>query len=524
MSENSNCNKSTVDFEATKAIIKEIDSLSEKLKKEIAESKTEVTVKGKSYYVSQANGNDSNDGLSPQTPWKTLQNVNDGPVSYNDGVFFERNGIYRGAIKCRAGVTYSAYGEGQKPRIYGSPENGADSSKWTLLDGTTNVWKYSTPLPDIGLIVFNDGECHSVKKIPSFINGKYVKRYNTTEPFDVKKHLNNDLTHFCKQDKILTESGFPDINNPQNLAELYLRCDKGNPGEMFDSIEFSPRYTVMQVGGWFHVHIDNLAIMYGGNHGIGAGTCTGLHVTNCYFGWIGGAIQFYVNRPDSPSHGSVVRFGNAIEIYGGCDDYVCDHNHIYQAYDAGMTHQLSAGGDNDCRQKNIKYTRNLVEYCTYSLEYFLGRPDTVNGIRFQQNILVKDNVFRYAGFGFGEQRPERDCPAAHVKGWDHHNPLDENYVYEGNIFDRSRNMMLHCGAGKKQWLPKFENNTFVQYIDGEESTFGRYGANPTKLIPYDQNICESADSPDFNQNGKFYYARKDSLYELPAFLPKEERD
>lgn len=517
-------NTNGIDLEATAEVIKEVDVLADKLRHEILESETAVTVKGKSYYVSEKNGDDKNDGLSPKTPWKTLINVNEGSVTYHDGVFFERGGTYRGMVKCRAGVTYSAYGEGAKPRICGSPENGADSSKWTLLEGTDNIWVYETKMQDVGLIVFNEGEKHSVKKIPSYVGGKYVLRYDRDTEFDVKKHLRHDLEHFCRQDAVLTPDGLPDINNPENLATVYLRCDKGNPGKVFDSIEFSVRHNIMAVGGWFHVHIDNLAIVYGGNHGVGAGTCTGLHVTNCYFGWIGGAIQFYVNRPDTPSHGAVVRFGNAIEIYGGCDDYICDHNYIYQAYDAGMTHQLSRGGDNDCRQKNIRYTNNLVEYCTYSLEYFLGEPSSTLGVRFQQNILVKDNIFRFAGFGFGEQRPEFDCPAAHIKGWDHFNPLDENYVYEGNIFDRSRNMMLHCGAGKKHWLPKFTGNIFIQYLDGEESSLGRYGTIPTKLIPYDEKVRETATELGINPEGGLYFAKKDWLYDLPDFTPKTERD
>jgi len=513
-----------IDFDATAEVIKEIDVLADKLKKEILESETNVTVSGKCYYVSEANGNDDNDGLSEASPWKTLKNVNEGPVTYHDGVFFERGGTYRGMIKCRAGVTYSAYGKGAKPRICGSPENGADASKWTLMEGTTNIWVYETKMQDVGLIVFNEGECHSVKRIPSYVNGRYVKRYQRDVEFDIKRDLAYDLDHFCKQDGKLNPDGFPDINDPENLATVYLRCDKGNPSEVFSSIEFSTRHNVVAVGGWFHVHVDNLAIVYGGNHGVGAGTCTGLHVTNCYFGWIGGAIQFYANRPDTNGHGQVVRFGNAIEIYGGCDDYICDHNYIYQAYDAGMTHQLSAGGENDCRQKNIRYTNNLVEYCTYSLEYFLGQPSSILGVRFQQNILVKDNIFRYAGFGFGEQRPEYDCPAAHVKGWDHFNPLDENYVYEGNIFDRSRNMMIHCGAGKKQWLPKFRNNIFVQYLGTEESTLGRYAQNRTELIPYDENVRKVCDDMHFNTEGGLYFAEKDHLYELREFTPKNERD
>lgn len=509
-------NDGKVNFAATKELLKDIDLEAEKLKKEILESKTDVTVKGKRYYVSEKHGDDANDGLSPETAWKTTKNVNDGPVTYHDGVFYERCGIYRGQIKCKAGVTYSAYGEGEKPKIYGSPENGAGEEKWSLVEGTDNIWCYYKPMKETGLIVYNEGEAYSVKEIPSFVNGKYVLRNSPEVEFDVKKHISFDLGHFNKQDGTLTDDKLPNMGVP---GPLYVRCDKGNPGKIFNSIEFSVSGHVVAVGGWFNVHIDNLAIMYGGCHGVGAGTCKGLHVTNCYFGWIGGCIQFYFG-PKSERYGTVVRFGNSIEIYGGCDDYVCDHNYIYQAYDAGATHQLSAGGEQDCKQKNVKYTRNLFEYCVYSIEYFLGRPDSTNALRFQQNILIKDNIMRYGGFGFGIQRPDKGCVAL-LKSWDHHNPLDENFLIEGNVFDRSRYMLIHCAATKKEWIPEFNKNIYVQYLGEQTSSLGQIGTVPTTRTDYTENIRELMDESSFDKEGGVYFCERDELYDLPDYSIKK---
>lgn len=513
------------DFNATDEIIKKIDVLSENLKNEILTAKDQISVSGTAYYVAE-NGNDNNDGLSPQSPIKTIAKVNSLNLVPNDGVFFKRGDIFRGNIGGKCGVTYAAYGDPntRKPRIYGSPENGSGAEKWSLLNGTNNIWIYHQKMRDVGVIIFNDGEKYSVKKIPSFVNGKYVCRYNRDVEFDVKKHLEHNLDHFCRQDKVITANGFPDINNAQNLAEVYLRCDNGNPGEVFNSIEFATKPSIISVR-QNNVHIDNLAIMYGGAHGIGAGTVKDLHVTNCEIGWIGGSIQGYINTPERK--GEVFRFGNGIEVYGGCDDYVCNHNYIYQCYDAGVTHQLSAGGDRDCKQKNVKYINNLIEYCIYSFEYFLGKADNERSVRFQQNILAKDNIMRFAGFGFGEQRPSPDhyFPAAHVKGWDHYNYLDENFVLENNIFDRSRNMLIHCCAEKPEWLPEFKNNTYIQYFQTEHSTFGRYNKiAPSTDMPFDQNIREVMDKMDFDKNGKIYFARRDNLWNLPDFLPKHSRD
>ena len=98
----------------------------------------ELICEGTAYYVSN-DGNDENNGLSPQTAWATLQKVNSARFSRGDGVYFERGGTWRGQLWAQEGVIYSAYGEGAKPNIFASPENGADASKWSLLDGTDHI-------------------------------------------------------------------------------------------------------------------------------------------------------------------------------------------------------------------------------------------------------------------------------------------------------------------------------------------------------------------------------------------------
>ena len=90
------------------------------------------TYTGTAYYVSNK-GNDGNDGLSPDTAWATLDRVNEAPLQYGDAVFFERGGVWRNTtVETKEGVTYSAYGEGAKPRICASPENGGDPDLWSL--------------------------------------------------------------------------------------------------------------------------------------------------------------------------------------------------------------------------------------------------------------------------------------------------------------------------------------------------------------------------------------------------------
>ncbi len=508
-------NEGKVDYAATKKLIEEIDLLAEAKKQAILNCESEISVSGKTYYVSQ-NGDDNADGLSPETAWKTIQKVNDSPIEGGDAVLFERGGIYRGMVMCHSYVTYSAYGKGPKPIITCSPENGAGEEKWSLLEGTDNIWIYYKEMPETGILVFNDGEDYSIKKVPSFINGKFMVRHKPDEEFDVRKHMHLNLTHF-NEHKALNENGTPNIA-PENLCPLYLRCDQGNPGKVYSSIEFAVRDHGFRVPGARNVTIDNVAIKYIGGHGVAAGTCRGLTVKNCEFGWIGGGVQYY-HPSDSQRAGQVVRFGNAIEIYGGCYDYTCDNNYIYQVFDAGVTHQFSSGSPGDCKHINVHYTNNLIEYCTYSIEYFLGNNTDTASLRFQRDIYIENNILRYSGFGFGEQRPEYDCPAAHIKGWDSYSALDENSFVRNNIFDRGRNMLIHVGTSQKHWLPTYDNNIFIQYLGEETSTLGRYGQNPTTLTPYTENMREVMTEMNLDPNAGIYFAKRDELYDLPDFMP-----
>ena len=61
---------------ATKRLLQEIDALAARRKEEILNSKDALKIEGTTYYVSN-DGDDANDGLSPEKAWKTLERVSD---------------------------------------------------------------------------------------------------------------------------------------------------------------------------------------------------------------------------------------------------------------------------------------------------------------------------------------------------------------------------------------------------------------------------------------------------------------
>ena len=372
---------------------------------------------GRCFYVS-ASGNDSNDGLSPEKPIRTLEKLNSLALMPGDAVLFRRGDTWRKVtpdgspmVVTRPGVTYSAYGIGPKPIINGSPCNGSREGRWT---GTNipDVYVYSLDFKgDVGVIVL-DGKESACKVL-------------------TMERIKEDLDFF------------------QDGTKLFLRSTKGNPSQRFSDMEFNV------YGHGFravdNVTIDNICIRHIGSHAVGSGTTEGLVVTNCEIGWIGGSIQ--IARGENS-----VRYGNGIEIYGGCKHYVIRNCWVYQCYDAGLTHQFSSKETDPCVIEKVTYSQNLVEDCTYSIEYFLQDSDTVE--RIMRNVSIMDNICLRSGYGWGRQRPDKETPA-HVKSWTVNNP-SENFVIRDNVFSGATHAMLQVNAGKDVWRPVLENNTCIR--------------------------------------------------------------
>lgn len=465
---------------ANEAVLKQFDDLAEQRKREILDARDEITITGTTYYVSNA-GDDENDGKTPETAWKTLAKVSEIPLCVGDGVRFRRGDLFRGFVKAQAGVTYAAYGEGEKPKLYGWDKSLADPALWELVDETHHIWKLTEKILDCGTLVFNGGGAHCRKLIPSYIGGRFVCRDDESRVFDMAQEMTRDLDLFFHYEEEMETkpSGGQDFPVPRVgqdcYGDLYLRCDRGNPAQVYACIEAVPRRSMIQVGRNDHVTIDNLCLKYIGVHAIAAGgSCVkGLHVTNCEIGWIGGVIQNYLGLdPNYPQggRGTVTRYGNGIEIYGGCEDYIADHNYLYQIYDAGLTHQVTSRGK-FYRMENIRYRDNLIEYCVYSIEYFLEKLDG-DTESYIADCEMSGNILRFAGYGWGQQRHNVYTPA-HIKGWSYENTA-RDYTVHDNIFDRAAHRMLHLVAKKAESCPVMYNNTYIQSFG---MTLGQYGAN-----------------------------------------------
>lgn len=446
---------------------------------------------GTVYYVSP-DGDDGSDGLTPETAWKTLDKVNSAAVLWPDGmldsdsfpefrwasanrdswaslkagdvVLFERDGQWRGVLRTVAGVTYSAYGEGAKPEILCSPENGAGANKWTLVDGTSNIWKFYRAMQDCGGILL-DGSTVAIKQ-PAFWNGtEYIDvgrnqmypagHLETCSPLDITAL--EDLWFFND----IRYSG-PDIDFGA-FGDLYLRCDDGNPGEIYGSIEFftgNNSWNDTAVSMQDNTTIDNLCIRYFAG-GVDAQHEKNATVQNCAFLWGGGFMLSY-GRSDSGI--SLSRSGDGIMIGGQGNRAL--NNYVAHTFDWGVT--VEAYSDNEdetwadrCRF-DCEVSGNLIESCSGGiLMVDWNAWNTSLEAPMFTDMTISGNYVLYSGTGGWAHGEDQEAGSTYLSALGLYlNPGCSNIVCKDNVFYET------WSIGQLVELNYFESDTPVVTMSG----------------------------------------------------------
>ncbi len=315
-------------------------------------------ITGVKYYFSST-GDDSNDGLSPETPLKTLEKIETRTLNPGDAILLERNSIFRvkNTIEIHGeGITIGSYGVGEKPRIYASPFDFAVNEYWTPTD-KANIWKVNYPY------AIHCGACGMF-----FDHGKAIGSLWQSGVDALKKNF--DFHH--------------DIEN----ETIYLYFDKGNPADFYKSIEITYKMHIFLFKATAgQVIIDNLCVKYTGGFPVCGGTAGGATITNCEMGYTGGLFDG-VNK---------VRFGNAVEFYGNAVNVTVKNNWIYQIFDSAITWQ---GMNEDGKYENIVFSENLLEYNNADIEFFGCGQSKV------ENFVVENNIMRFTSMGWGTHDEE----------------------------------------------------------------------------------------------------------------------
>ena len=383
-------------------------SLADERRTEILNSETPIirsdvfipgeTYTGTAYYFSSSEGKNSNNGRSPQSPFASLYKLTELDLHPGDAVFFKRGDMWRlpgtadPFIHCAEGVTYSAYGKGKKPLFTGSPEDGASPEKWKLYYEGKNgekIWKFYRDMPDTGGLAVNSGDRVLTRAYGwwtgsgyidvsfEMAEGNYFDDFITygwvIHPGGVQtpERSLEDQQFCCMID--YTGCDFPiERYNLYKKGPLYLRCDSGNPGTVFDSIEFMTK--TLEYPGWFGIIncangcvIDNLNVSYYADAAIWGhitpsadipDSAENIVVQNCEVAYGGNCVhEFLSDQPTTEC------FMSIDGIYGAAGNAAVRNNYIHDMCGGAITFETYSGIGIAYTADYYTAENNLIERC-----------------------------------------------------------------------------------------------------------------------------------------------------------------
>lgn len=272
-----------------------------------------------------------------------------------------------------------------------------------------------------------------------------------------------------------------------------------NPATRYGSVECALHRHIINQSGKHHIIYQDLALKYGGAHGIGGGSTHHITVRRCDLSYIGGANQFGGDR--------TVRFGNGIEFWGAAHDNLVERCRLWEIYDAALTNQNMGAV---VEEANITYRYNVIWNCEYSFEYWnLPEQSVTRNIRFENNSCLN------AGHGWGHsQRP--DPSGRHLCFYS--SPAQaEGIIIRNNIFYEAKTNAFYAPGWKPEAVRalRMDHNLWYQgegamiAVAGKQYTWHQFadyqaewGLEPHSLVgspewvaPQAGNLALKANSP-----------------------------
>ena len=336
-----------------------------------------VNANATNYYVSNS-GDDSANGTSPATAWKTFVNINSTTFNPGDSILFERGGLFRiedydnsnagygGMIYMTESgsknnhITFSSFGSGNKPKIYGS----VASSVYEHYSG--NIYKCLKNFP------------RNPAELPTWGGTVY------------------DASIFFKTDNgtIWGDTNLMNIDLLDANYEWTWQNDTvyfyyNGSIEDIDSIEVTQQNAIFQLDGEYYT-IDGLELMYFLTNSVGSSvypevTKNGMIVRNCEIaysatreGGVGYGVDLHFS--DMLIENNVVHDNgrrnlsfNIAQTSGSCTmrDVIIQDNYIYNGFHTVGIDIGSRGVNHQVR--NITIRRNKIFNNPYETDTRYGR-------------------------------------------------------------------------------------------------------------------------------------------------------
>jgi len=159
------------------------------------------------YYVDATGGNDSSDGLSQGTAWKSIAKVNGSTFAAGDQILFKRGEVWRESLVVPSSgtsgnpIVFDAYGTGEAPTITGALD--LPSSAWTLDSG--NIWKATVTTAGLNYVAFGGiwGLKHTTSKTECVAPRDFFLLSNTLYVYSV----GNPATYYGSVAAMLMTNG-----------------------------------------------------------------------------------------------------------------------------------------------------------------------------------------------------------------------------------------------------------------------------------------------------------------------------
>ena len=423
------------------------------------------TARAATYYVSNQ-GNDQNEGRSPQAAWASLARVSRASLQPGDKVLFHRGHVWRGQLVPQSGdetsrITYAAYAEGEKPLLLGSISK-SKPEDWT--DEGNSIWSAGGLPIDVGNIIFGNEETCGVKK---------WRRSDLRQDND---YWYDRVTHKVK------------LRSAVNPARRYARIECAMDRHGIDE------------SGRHYVTYEGLAVKYAAAHGIGGGATHHITVRNCDIGFIGGgALRRY--KETTPE-----RYGNGIEFWSKAHDNLVEGCRLWEIFDAALTNQshplIKGGRGPGTPQYNLTYRNNVIWNAEYSWEYW-NRPENseTHDVYFVHNTCIN------AGHGWGHsQRPD---PSGRQLCFYSSPARARNIVIRDNIF---------CEAKANAFCAPSWSRAQIEALVMDHNCW--YQAKGKMILFKDASYAMA----DFAKYQADWHKEPHSICALPKFMDAEHHD
>lgn len=324
------------------------------------------------YYVDDLNGNDSADGHTPGTAWRSLSKVNSAALGPNTSVRFKRGGIWRGQLQLQSGssagaIYYDAYGTGPIPALMGSVSKG-NTSDWTALGG--NLWQSVDTFPPK----------------PGYTNGLPYNNANDVGNFLWGSHTNPGVGVEKWTQSALLKRGDWFFRTTDWRVVVY---SASNPAIEFPGLELAIDRDIVEMSkyGESYAYLQHFALLYGAASGINGNGVLASHLTfrDLEISYIGGGNL----------GGRGQRYGTGITFWGNAHDILVERCRVSQTFDPGLSNQ-STGTNVDVH--HITYRNNVLWNVPAGFEIWLHPSDSGAGSTMHDIYVLNNTVVNPGGW------------------------------------------------------------------------------------------------------------------------------